>query len=432
MEVCSRTFRRLIESQQPIWKFSRWCCLFALSIGAIKTLLDSFAALKSPLVFRKDFLQDYLIALAQLDGQLVYQPINKLAARFVETQGLDLFYHPTPHPPSLLPYLLPFGLTSYSVAAAIWLLLELLCLLLIARHLQTILSLSLKSMGVVFLFLLCARPIYVELVLGQIGLLLAVLVCRLLSSIEHGRSTEAGVLLGLSMSIKFFGAPILLYLLLKRQWRTLFASAAVFLSSCAAFIGLQDFNSFLGYFTQVVPRVSQLYRLDEHNQSLWTIGTRLFQGLQPGGQITITAPPLVHAPEIATVVSGILISVILLGLYLKTKKDDLFVGVCCVAAIAPIVSPVAWVHGMLVQLAVLPYLLRRCRLIDARNGTYCALFVLCLFMFLGDELRNALIGERYHVSFIEGWVSAIPMITMIAFTFLATQILTERGEAKVT
>ena len=73
--------------------------------------------------------------------------------------------------------------------------------------------------------LLCLRPIEGDLVHGNVNLLILFLVVASLYAFCHGRDGLAGLLLGLSIACKLTPALFLAYLLWKRAWTALLATA---------------------------------------------------------------------------------------------------------------------------------------------------------------------------------------------------------------
>src|SRR4051812_37983650 len=86
------------------------------------------AAIASPDAYRKDFIQEYLLARAALQRLPAYAPLPVLAREIIGPLDRPIFPHPTPHPPAVVILALPFGFFSYRVATSLWLLMELICL----------------------------------------------------------------------------------------------------------------------------------------------------------------------------------------------------------------------------------------------------------------------------------------------------------------
>src|SRR6266511_2359079 len=76
---------------------------------------------------KADFIQDYLMAKAILDGRNPYFSLDVLGPEY----GIDVQRppHSSPHPPTFAVLSLPLGLFSYRTASLIWLLFNLAALL---------------------------------------------------------------------------------------------------------------------------------------------------------------------------------------------------------------------------------------------------------------------------------------------------------------
>ncbi|MFQ5654282.1 MAG: glycosyltransferase family 87 protein, partial [Planctomycetota bacterium] len=136
---------------------------------------------------------------------------------------------PYSYPPALAVLLIPLALLPESAAAVLWVLLSL-AFLLGALHLCARLvggTLARADRRVAMLALLAvARPIDSELANGQVNLL--VLLCiALFAWLRMGeRKSLSGAALGLATALKATPALLLVYLLLKRDWRALGAAIA--------------------------------------------------------------------------------------------------------------------------------------------------------------------------------------------------------------
>ena len=102
----------------------------ALGIVSLKLPLES---LLPQYAFRKDFVQEYVLARAVAERADPYVPIARLVAEYLGVVPEAVFPHPTPHPPTVGLLFLPLALTDYNTAAALWLAFEVVCLL-VAVH----------------------------------------------------------------------------------------------------------------------------------------------------------------------------------------------------------------------------------------------------------------------------------------------------------
>src|SRR5690606_8584393 len=105
---------------------------------------------------------------------------------------------------------------------------------------------------------------------------------------------------------------------------------------------------FHDYFLHILPSIPLLYKYDDNNQSFWTIGTRIFEGLDPGVPLTLKVSALIYWPEVAPFFSGTLIALLLLAsFYIVLRYRSPEFGYCFFAALSVFLPPVAWAHGSL-------------------------------------------------------------------------------------
>ena len=227
----------------------------------------------------KDFTQEYLLARAILDRASPYQPIDQLAARYVDPSGYFTKTHPTPHPPTVGLLALPLGLLSYSAAAQVWLAVELACLL------GSVRLLTHERWARTLLFsvaLVGWAPVTLELGLGQLTAPLLLGLAAVQVALSARRPQVGGGLLGLSLLIKPIAWPWLLVLLWRRCWVALEATVVVGLVGGAATILAIGLPATMGYLFDVLPRMTTAFFGEPTNISLWTLTSRLGITWLPG------------------------------------------------------------------------------------------------------------------------------------------------------
>ncbi len=146
-------------------------------------------------------------------------------------------------------------------------------------------------------------------------------------------------------SIKLFAWPVLLYFLLKKQWRTLIAASlmsAGLHALTAIFVGIEPL---VDYYLRVPRDVLPYYQAHWYNLSLWTLGWRLFAGTESPMLVGPTAPPLISLPGLAPIFSTLVVMAALgIGLYwsLRSKSGDTaFALMICTSLM---ISPITWIH----------------------------------------------------------------------------------------
>src|SRR5262249_9148074 len=125
------------------------------------------------------------------------------------------------HPPSAVLLALPLAGLDYPVAVLVWNLISLAAfggaIWIIAWQLglQADRRLILPTVA---LLMLC-WPLRSHLQQGQLGMLLLLLIAGAWAADRAGREGLAGFLLGTATAIKLFPAMLLLYFIIRRQWR---------------------------------------------------------------------------------------------------------------------------------------------------------------------------------------------------------------------
>ena len=342
----------LDDNQGP----NRWLRYILPALALLVGLLGLRAAilsLRTPFVYQKDFVQEYLMVQAVVHNLEPYSPLSQLAQEFMDTFQGPIFPHPTPHPPPVILISLPFVFFSYEAAAAIWLLCELLFLTISAHLFLLWLNRPANNRLLFYLTLaLVGWPVVTDgLMAGQLMSLLLLLLLAIWLSLRVDNWQAGSVLLGVALALKLLLWPLLLLWVMHRRWRALAIVACVFVGLnllAALFMGLE---MVFHYFAVVGGEVTAVYRGHADNFAIWGLGWRIFEGtnapmvgdiLRLGG---IQAPPLLSIPDLAPYASLLLWLLFLLWLTflgVKIKKmEGVFAILVCAAVI---VNPVAWSH----------------------------------------------------------------------------------------
>jgi hypothetical protein len=324
----------------------------ALLLG-LSVVLRITITLQPPDVYGKDFLQEYVLARALVQGEDPYVDLDVLAERLLGQTPSRLSGHPTPHPPTLGALLLPLAFVDYPTAVILWFGFEALAilgsLLVIAR------GLGLGRLWLLPIFavaLVCWYPLRLELALGQLMVPLLLLLSASWWAWRSARSTTAGALLGLAILVKVMPWPLLVIFLVKRDWRAVGAAAAVVVAgylSCLLAFGLPVLMSYLAS----LPEVAGLYRAHSANVSLLSLPWRLFEGTGSPVLPGLVAEPLLRSAVLATALSwlvpGAVMVAVCLAAWKSRSRDTLFAAGVCLSLL---LSPIAWEHYLV--LVVLP------------------------------------------------------------------------------
>jgi len=310
-----------------------------------------------PRVFLKDFMQEWLMARAVMEGVNPYLPLARLAGMFFHPPpDLIALGLPSPHPPPVVLLTLFFGLMNYPQAALVWLFFELACIgasVYIVLHWWQRGQPSLVRVFFVALLLLAAAPFWEGLLYGQLSSLLLLL---LLCAWRSQRQIWAGCFLGASLSLKLMGTPIWLFFLIRKQWYAAGAALGVFITTHAAAALVMGFGPLAHYYRSVAGSMAHIYQLAEWNFSLWTMGWRLFNGVRSPFEQSTVILPLFQKPGVALYTSALLlVSVLGAGLLMAAKSKDRNVSWAVLFCLSAVVGPIAWIHYL--ALLLLPFAL---------------------------------------------------------------------------
>jgi len=286
----------------------------------------------------RDFLQEYLMGRAALQGLDPYASQAELAARYLPEAIGNVFPHACPHPPFVALLAMPLGLVPYGVAGQIWLLLELLC---VATYLFVLLTKWERHPLLIALFgtfaLLNWHPLLAELALGQLNALLAALLLGCWIAYERGHQRASGLLLGLAVSVKLFPALLIGFFLIRKRYRVVaWASASIALTTVATLVALGPLTA-QSYVAHGLP-ATRLWLDHDANRSLIGCAYRLLAGNR-------TLAPLLPAPAAVLPLAAALASAIVaICLTAVARSADEEAGFALVLAALLLVTPLAWVH----------------------------------------------------------------------------------------
>jgi Glycosyltransferase family 87 len=348
-------FQRIVSSRKPLMVILRSFFFIILTIVAVKHLYMSLESLFSPHIYRKDFIQEFLLSKAALSGLDPYLPLPELANRFIgPVPGPWVnFPHPTPHPPPVALLCLPLGWLTYTQAAKVWFVFELACIILsvflLFRWLGVRKRSALALLGVSLIWVWV--PFTEELIFGQLNALLLILLLAAWQGLRTNKEIQGGIFLGFAVATKLVAWPIVAFLMIRRNWRAVFAALATVVAANVTASLLMGFDRVAHYYLKVGPSVSSLYHAHEVNFSLWSLGWRLFEGtgspIRFGG-FGVTAPPLINAPSIAPFVSGsIVMALLMVSLLLTCRARNFNTSFGILVCLMILISPVAWSISLL-------------------------------------------------------------------------------------
>jgi hypothetical protein len=375
----------------PAWTWRRIAVWAALALAAVGWCGPAFVQGLRPAGHIMDFGQEWLSARNLLNGQPVYQ--EQLPA-WERTTG----QHPDPtamlewnaHPPTAVLLALPFAWMDYPDAQLAWNVVSL-------GALAGSLYLVWRGLGAPFTvwmllptvaLLLVCNPLTVQLLQGQLNLILLLLIVAAWASDRSGRPWWAGAFLGVAAAVKLFPGFLFLYFLLRRRWRSVAAGAVCFAVVTGATAALEGQLSYMTYVTEVLPGLEK-YRADWLNCSLTGFWFRLFN---PDASRKVT--PLWQAPALASagaLVSSALVVACLAPVVWRARGRDGGDRAFALSVTAMLlISPITWNHYLLLLLPPAAWLWLRL----PRGPARAALApVLVLFWVPADWLFASVMGR---------------------------------------
>lgn len=419
---------KLIYSQSRDARLMRRAAAVVGVVLGLAILRFSLQSLLPQYAFRKDFLQEYVLARAMADRIDPYLPLTTLARRYLGLLPQSVFPHPTPHPPTVGLLILPLSRFDYSTAAAVWFALELACLVAAVRLLGRGIDARLPAWMVlaIAMALLIWYPFPVELISGQLMLPILALLTGAWVALRSDWSVLGGVLLGLAVLIKPVSLVFIVPLVARRDWLAVLGTASVVLCGYLLAGWLIGLDGLADYFTTVLPLVARSYQACARNVSLSTLGWRVFDGTRAEVVVGIVAPPLVRSAAAARVVSVALPGVALLIATLRVWRErSPSVSWAVMSGVAILCSPISWAHYLVFAAIPAAYAvgwLARHRLPARETNT--ALVVAMLLVIDWSRLAYFMAGagfdvdETVTVPFALALVTVMPTVAVAALVWL--------------
>lgn len=338
---------QLVFSRQPLMRILRYVLVSLLMVLGVVTLLTMLRTFAPAMIYRRDFLQEYLLARSVIDGLDPYTPLPELVQQLIGEVPVAILPHSTPHPPPVILFVLPLGILSYPWASAVWSVLTLLALLWIIFWQQNPLEEAHGSrIGILVTTLIWLgwRPFMEELLYGQLMILLLFLLVAAWRCVHHERNLLGGVLLGLVFAFKLMVWPILLFFAIRKDWKLVSAAlVTIILLNLGAMLLITP-EVVINYYIET-PAITSLYRNFAFNFSVWIVGWRLFEGTFSPVLMDIEASPLIHAPFLAPFVTyAVLLGFLVAGLMLAQSAKTFDTSFGILLGLSTLVNPVAWVR----------------------------------------------------------------------------------------
>jgi len=291
-----------------------------------------------------DFAKFYYSTRYLLEGKDIYQevPLDLFGLEAENSDRPRDSLHPNLNPPFVSLLLAPASFFSYTSAYVGWAVLSLVLGLLAIHQIQKTLFPNLSSPRKIagFVLLLAYFPTWISIIYGQFSLLLLFLLASAWSELRKSRHSGAGIFLGLAVSIKLFAALYLLFLLIRRQWRSL-AWALGTLSACIlgalAVLGPKAYERYF----QILGEIN--WHSASWNASFLGFFRRIFGGSQN--------VPLIPSPETGQLLAWGCSLFLLTALMVFARRgirdvspSSLDVGFALFGASMLLLSPLGWMY----------------------------------------------------------------------------------------
>lgn len=425
--------KHILYSHKPALVWIKYTVVIIAAITGFFNLCVAVTSLIPPSVYKKDFIQEYLLARAVLDGTDPYLPLPELSQRFLGTLTNLVFQHPTPHPPPVALLCILLSFLSYEQAAVAWFLLELACIVLAVYLILRLLGARTRPTIIIIttLLILVWSPFRDELVMGQLMAILLVLLIGTWLALRSEKDIKGGVFLGCLIALKLMAWPIVIFLAMRKRWK---AAAVTIVTAVTANLGavlVMGFERVMYFYLKVSTIVSSLYRAHEANFSMWTIGWRIFEGTGSPVLLGLEAPPLVSAPFLAPYVSATVICALLfmgLRLAIRTGSFDASFGILVCVSI--LVNPVAWSHYLILALIPLVIVGHRLYMLNLPKKETWSFFLIGLLLFIPRLVLRRFILNLYGldittksapVPFVATLTALIPTVAILWLLWLVWQ-----------
>lgn len=249
-----------------------------------------------------------------------YKSISKFNNELVAFGEKELFENYIPVPPLSLLVYAPFCLLDAMAAKLLFNVLGLLmfCFSLykVLRHIQAN-SVLLLALPVIFFF-----PLFNNLLQGQTYLLLSALLFESYLALEKSKVHVPALLIAACISLKLFPAFILLYVLLRKNykvaaWVLFYTGAFILLAGLAT-----NFLLIKYYFTQIAPRLLNNEIIGPYhpsNQSVYSLLLNIFST-----DAIHNPQPFIQLPDCIPFIEGLACAVFILFIVGLQQKNNLF------------------------------------------------------------------------------------------------------------
>ncbi|MDX2173013.1 MAG: glycosyltransferase family 87 protein [Bacteroidota bacterium] len=254
-----------------------------------------------------------------------YKSIDHFNRQILGYGETNFFENYIPVPPFSILFYLPLVFLKSITAKLIF---NLVTLILFCFSLaKTLKTLKVNSWALLWLPIVFFGPLYNNILQGQSYLLIAALLMEAFIASEKNKPFLAAILIGLCMCLKIFPGIILVYFLLKRQYKICLLTLLVCLVLMigTAFLVHNDIVTY--YCSKILPRLFNNDIIGSYyysNQSIYSVLLNLFSfdGL-------VNRQPVLNSSILVVIIESISIAFVFSVLILSRKKDSfVFFGLC--------------------------------------------------------------------------------------------------------
>jgi hypothetical protein len=278
----------------------------------------------------------------------------------------------------------------------VWDIVEIICFAiastLVLRELRS--RTSLDRLALVVVACLLWPPFLYDLHHGQMMMTILLLLTATWLSLKSGRNTVAGIFLGLLLALKLYAWPILLFLILKRNYRPVIYAAGVFLLLNLIIIIWLGFVPVFEYYLRVAPAISLIYRTHTLNFSLFALGATLV-GAWFGALLVLL--------------------VLVVSLALALRAPDFDHAFMIMVAVTIVTGPVSWAHYLITLLPAL------CLVVSWREMQMREKVLIAILFYLAvPEIYESFLSPRM--------VALIPALFVLGVILLLSRALAHPPE----
>lgn len=241
------------------------------------------------------------------------------------------------NPPTTALILLPLAWLDLTRARIVWQLLNLALLLATLWLLASSLRVPVSVGSILFgAFVFVFPPLLENFRVGQVYVLLLFMFALVLWSETHGRAYLGGVALGVALSFKPGGIPLLLLLIVRQRWRAVLAALGMTIALAAASFGVFGTAGWFAF----VRRASEYTTAPLAAHVAYQSVPNFFQHLL-ARSTEFNPTPLLDAPSLAPMLT-LIISVTTLGWTLwLARRAELALAFGAVTTLSVLLSPLA-------------------------------------------------------------------------------------------